>query len=136
MTQIEEKKLQLYYDLILASELANMNSTKATLFFPIKQEEALDQTEEGLILLEAKKTGSIKFIRPGFVLATYLDDEGNEVKRLDLAYVTTEYATAFNIRDHYKYLRSTIIKKKDLEKLQDLECYLIRNETILGTFKY
>jgi hypothetical protein len=136
MKLIEESKIQEYYDLILKSDLAQMNSTKATLFFPLFQEEAVDQTEEGLILLEAKKTGSIKFIRPGFILATYEDDDKNEVKRLDLAYVTTEYATLFNIKDHYRYLKAPVLKKKDILKLSELECYLVRNETILGTFKY
>lgn len=136
MKQIEITNIEEYYNLIIKSELANMNSTKATLFFPIFQEEAIDQTEEGIILLEVKKTGRIKYIRPGFILAHYVDDEGNDVPQLDLAYVTTEYATVFNIRDHYKYLRNATLKKKDIKKLEELECYLVHNETILGTFKY
>jgi hypothetical protein len=136
MKTIEEKTIKEYHNLILKSELTNMNMIKATLFFPVLQGEEIDETDEGIILLEAKKTGAIKYVRPGFILADYLDEAGNTVKKLDLAYVTTEYATPFNIKDHYKFLSGTNLKKKELEKLEDLECYLIRNETILGTFKY
>jgi hypothetical protein len=136
MKTIEEKTIREYHDLILKSELTNMNILKATLFFPVLQGEEIDKTDEGVILLEAKKTGAIKYIRPGFILAEYTDNAGDIIKKLDFAYVTTEYATPFNIKDHYKFLSRTSLKRKELEKLVDLECYLVRNETILGTFKY
>ena len=140
MIKIEEKQIEAYYNLIYKSDLMNINTTKSTLFFPIGLEDVQTDDSQPVLLLEEKDrvavTGSKRFLRTGLVIMPYIDGEGNEHVKLELAYVTTEWAVPFIIKDHYRYLRTVKLRKKEVNKLQELEAYLLRNDYILGTFNY
>jgi len=140
MIKIEEKQIEAYYNLIYKSDLMNINTTKSTLFFPIGLEDVQTDDSQPVLLLEEKDrvavTGSKRFLRTGLVIMPYTDGEGNEHVKLELAYVTTEWAVPFIIKDHYRYLRTVKLRKKEVNKLQELEAYLLRNDYILGTFNY
>jgi len=140
MIKIEENQIEEFYELISKSDLMSINTSKSTLFFPIGLESIQTTESEPVMLLEEKDrvgmSGSKRFVRTGLVVMPYVNENGDDVTKLEIGYITTEYAVPFIIKDHYRYLRKSSLKQKDVGKLQNLEAYLVRNEYVLGTFKY
>jgi hypothetical protein len=105
---------------------------KGALFFPIEEEgEIKEETEEGVVLLHDmnRNKGSKSLIKPGLLLT----DKGI----VKLAYVSTEYAYDFNLRNFSLFmgkLDKFPLKKKEIDKLSAYECLLVKKEQVVITF--
>jgi len=124
------------FDLLSRSELSESENGKAFLFFPFEQKEKVEETDNGVILLEANdnKYGSKKLVKPGFMITkgrVFLDNPL-------VAYVSDEYSIPFDLKEHmeeFSFIQNELTKEEK-EKLYSLDCLLVRDVQVIATFKY
>jgi len=133
--KIEIQKMTEIYNLIIKSDLLTITG-KSELFFPIDSGERIEESSDGLLLLEIKKEGSFNLVKPGFLTQEYLDSENVEHTALDLGYVSTEYAVPFDICEFHELIKKPKLSKREIEKLSKYDCFLVRKENVIGQFKY
>lgn len=118
---------------LTSSSLMTMVSTKGLIFFPIESVEAAEETETGVILLEARKDGSASLVKPGIVLSI---GEKEEVPTVMLAYASVEYAAPFSVKEYHEITKDEgFLQKEELDFLSGLDCLLIRKESVLAAFE-
>jgi hypothetical protein len=134
--KIEEKRIKRVREILLESKLLDIVESRSILFFPIKIEEKVSETEMGVVLLEStKKEGSSKLVVPGLIVSD--DDVTSPTAGVYLGYASIEYAVPFNVSDFHYFLngRGSLTKKR-LDELCELECLLIRKENSLISFRF
>lgn len=107
-------------------------SGEYTFCFTIEDDKKVLLSEGGLIIGNPKKEqGYSALVKPCFTFANEHDEE------IRFSYATTEYAIPFDIE---KYIDAQFfpvkLKKKEMEELKELNCYLISEKNILVSFPY
>jgi len=133
--KIQKEKMKEIYDLILRSDLMTV-AGKSQLFFPVDSGERVEETSDGLLLLEVKKEGSFNLVKPGFITVNFADENGKIATSLELGYVSTEYSVPFDIIEYHEFLRKSKLGKKEIQRLAQYDCFLVRKENIVAEFKY
>ena len=133
--KIEKKDMKDIYNLILKSDLMTI-AGKSVLFFPIDSGERVEETSDGIILLEVKKEGSFNLVKPGFISVVTEDIDGKIFTTLELGYVTTEYAVPFDIVEYHEFMKKPKLGRKEIDKLSKYDCFLVRKENVIAEFKY
>jgi hypothetical protein len=127
--KIEEKEIDRVRDLICKIGLPAVLDDKSLIFFPIKVEEKTEETQEGVMLIETKKShGSASLVKPGIVIY------GPGKESINLAYASTEYSVPFDFDSHLRYIRSTKLTEEERSFMVGLECLLVRRENLLTSF--
>jgi len=145
--KIEEKNLDFYKDLLSAPALFDIdNIDETTLFFPIEvPEQQIEKEEENIILLEkTQKAGANKLVKPGLIITKFVEEvskkkkwHGNYIAKL--AYVSTEYAIPFSLREYFSLTkeksRDRKLRKKEEEAILLLDCFVVKASQIAIIFK-
>jgi len=129
--KIKRENIKDVYDLLCRSKLQESLNGTAYLFFPFEVVEKVEETDAGVILLEANenKYGSKKLVKVGFLIKS---DEPI------IAYVSDEYSIPFDTEQYIEYFSRTqpdlTVEEKD--ELYNLECLLVRSAQAVSMFKY
>lgn len=127
----EASELREFHALLSKANLGEFVSDESALFFPFEIGDKVEEKESGVILLETKTEGSKNFVKPGFLVTAL---SGEPV----VAYVTTEYAVKLDIETHLSLFPNSKqgLNKKKLEALTGLDCFLVKRQQILASFKF
>jgi hypothetical protein len=134
--KIKKEHIKEISDLLSRSGLSQSNDGKAFLFFPFEQKEKIEETESGVVLLEANdnKYGSKKLVKSGFII----DETGIFSNSPSVAYVSDEYSIPFSLREHMEEFCfvENELTPDEKERLYGLDCLLVREQQVLAAFKY
>ena len=137
--KIEEKKIESYKVLLSKGKLFEVaNCTTATLFFPIdvpeRQQINSPEASDIILLEKTEKTGASKFVKPGLIVQKI--DDNYEIL---LAYVSTEYLIPFSLAEYFSLaspkVKAAKLKRKEEEVLLNLDCFIVRSNQVVITFK-
>jgi hypothetical protein len=127
----ESGMLKEAFELIKNANLGEFASKGAFLFFPFEIADKIEERETGVILVETKTEGSKNFVKSGFVVSMDSD--------LPLiGYAAIEYAIKLDIETHIGLFpnQKQSLNKKKLDILKEYDCYLVRDQQLLTTFKF
>jgi hypothetical protein len=134
--KIKKEDIREIFGLLSRSGLSHSNDGKAFLFFPFEQKEKIEETESGVVLLEANdnKYGSKKLVKPGFII----DETGVFSDGPSVAYVSDEYSVPFSLKEHMEEFCfvENELTPEEKERLYSLDCLLVREQQVLAAFKY
>jgi hypothetical protein len=129
--RIKHEEMSKFKEIITKLELSpSYNEEKSALFFPLDADVVNEEKDTGIILLETKKEGFIKFVLPGFTLYSL----GQIYTKL--SYATVEYAIPFNLEQHIRYLSQHPFTEEEIAWLCQYECVMIPKQQVLLSFDY
>ena len=102
------------------------DKNKSFLFFPLEPK----TVETDAFVLDVKTSkGSASCLKAGLVI-----EKVEESTTIRLGYAQTEYATKFDLED-YLDLQDHSFSKKDLDDVCIFDCFILRNEYLIGLFE-
>jgi hypothetical protein len=127
----EASELKELFDLIGKANLNQIAEGKSGIFFPFEIADKIEERETGVILLENKTEGSKNFVKSGFLVSSLSDEP-------TVSYVSIEYAVKLDIETHLTLFpnQKQLLNKKKLDILKKYDCYLVREQQVLASFKF
>jgi hypothetical protein len=127
--RIKKEEMLKIREILSKLELSpSYNEEKSTLFFPLDSEEIAEERDTGVVLLETKKEGFVRFIKPGITLFSL----GQVYTKL--SYATIEYAIPFKLEQHISYFPTNPFNEEELKYLSQFECLMIPKQQVLLSF--
>jgi len=129
--KIKHEEIKQFRDLMKKFTLSpSYNEEKSALFFPIDAEEPAEERDTGVVLLETRKEGFVKFVRPGVTLYSL-----GEIYT-KISYATIEYAIPFNLEQHIRMFSENPFTEEELKFLSQYECLMLPKQQVLLSFDF
>jgi len=129
MRKLESGEITKLRKMLERAEMSSNSGDSAAVFFPIKVEEKAEETQEGVLLLETKKSGSSSLIKPGVLVF------GSHNSATTMGYASMEYSIPFDLSSHFRFMEiGSRLTEEERSFLFDLECHLVNQKNVIASF--